>query len=169
MDTRIQYNPGLNEPVVSPAGGIGIPVVAIADGSGNLAGGGSGGLQTNLFRDSQPTVQAGSTAAAPGAGATVATITPGTAGLWEITGSVSISGTTAAAADSNNFKLVQTSTTKIGNIPYEVPSTGGGSGTVPIPAVVLQLAAADTVSIQAVGAATAGSVYAAALVARRVG
>jgi hypothetical protein len=124
---------------------------------------------TAAFRDAWITVQGGSTASAPGAGGTVVSITPGTAGLWEVTAALGVTGTTVASADSNNMALYQTATARLSPIPFAVQSTVGTASIVTPPPVILNLAAADTVKVQAVGAATSGSVYAASLVARRVG
>lgn len=129
----------------------------------------AGRLRVQRARDAQITVQAGSTAAAPAAAATVATVTPGTAGLWEITGTVAISGTTVAAADSNNMRLSAAGSTVLANIPIGVQATTGSPGSYPFGPVVVNLAAPDTVTVTAVSNATASSVYAASIVARLVG
>ena len=120
------------------------------------------------FRDTQPSVQAAAQVNAPGAGTAVATVTPGAAGLWEISGTVSISGTTVAAADSNNMQLRQNASVKMQNIPIAVNSTTGTPGSAPFGPVVLSLAAGDTVSINATAGATASSIYAAQIVAKPV-
>ena len=146
-----------------------------ADVNGNLqqsiAGpnSGLGYFGTASFRDAWITVQAGGTAGAPSAGGTIASITPGTAGLWEITAAVAVSGTTTVAADSNNFALYQTLTARLSPIPFGLVSTTGAAGSAAMPAVVLNLSGADTVSVKAIGNATASLVYAASVVARRVG
>ena len=124
---------------------------------------------TANFRDAQVTVQGGSTASAPAAGGTVVSITPGTAGLWEVTASLAISGTTTAAAESNNMALYQSATARLSPIPFAVISTTGAAGAVTAPSVILNLSASDTVMVKAVANATASSVYAASVVARRVG
>jgi hypothetical protein len=150
--------------------------------SSNLASGGTNGPDGAFFqpqpgvaitgvepyRDSQATAQVGGSVSAPGAGATIATVTPGVAGLYEITGTVAISGTTAAAADANNMRLRQNSTSLLANIPIGLATTGN-LGAVPFGPVLAQLAAADTVNVVAVGAATAGSVYGAQINCRLVG
>jgi hypothetical protein len=147
----------------------------LADVNGNLqqsvnsSNSGYAYLGTAQYRDAQVTVQGGSTASAPSAGGTVVSITPGTAGLWEVTATLAISGTTTVAADSNNMALYQTATAKLSPIPFALISTTGAAGSVTVPPVVLNLSAVDTVKVQAVGNATASSVYAASVVARRVG
>jgi len=167
-----------NEPVTGgyaqPAPGITEQIVTIGDVNGNalatsLASGGVASLQTASYRDSAITVQATGTASAPAAAAVVVTITPGTAGLWEVSGKVTISGTTVAAADTNNMALYQTSTARLNPILVIVPSTTGSTVEWDIPPVVLNLSAVDTVNVKALGNATASSVYGATLVARRVG
>jgi len=72
--------------------------------------------QVSLFRDSAITAQVSSSAAAPAGGATIATVTPGTAGLWEVTFTTSVLGTTVAAADSSNMELFQTATARLNPI-----------------------------------------------------
>jgi hypothetical protein len=121
------------------------------------------------YRDSQVTAQVSSSAAAPGSGATVATVTPGTAGLWEISGTVSISGTTVAAAETNNVRLKQSAATVLANIPIGVNGTTGAPGAAPFGPVTLSLSAADTVSVVAVAAATASSIYGAQICCKLVG
>lgn len=131
----------------------------------------AGGLRTfdSLYRDSIVTAQVATSTAAPGAGADVATVTPGTAGLWEVSGTISISGTTVAAAETNNMQLKQATTVILTNIPIGVQSTTGSSGSVPFGPVVLNLAGGDAVHVVAVGAATASSIYGAQILCRRVG
>jgi hypothetical protein len=157
-----------------PAAGITEAIVTPADPSGNayatsLAASGTANLQTAQYRDSIITVNAGGTSAAPGIAATVATITPGTAGLWEITGNLSIIGTTVALQDTNNMSLCQNQTAKLSPLSFPVTSTTGSTAVVPIVPVILNLGASDLVNVLAIRAATASSVYAANLVARRVG
>jgi hypothetical protein len=156
-----------------PSPGITEAVVTAADPSGNayvtsLASGGNANLQTTQYRDSIITVNAGGTSAAPGIGATVATITPGTAGLWEVYGTVGVAGTAVVAqADSNNMQLSQSGTARVS--PIVCNATAAASTNVAIPAVILNLGASDTVQVLAIRAATAATIYSAALVARRVG
>src|SRR5262249_51180098 len=156
-----------------PSSGITEAIVTPADPSGNayvtsLASSGSANLQTAQSRDSIATANAGGTAAAPALGATVATITPGTAGLWEVYGTVGVAGTAVVAqAESNNFQLLQNASAKIN--PIACNATAAASSNVAIPAVILNLGATDTVNVTTVRAATAATVYSASLVARRVG
>jgi hypothetical protein len=159
-----QPSPGITEAVVTPA-----------DPSGNayatsLAASGTANLQTAAYRDSIATVQAGSKAAAPSAGGTCVSITPGTVGLWEITGLLGITGTTVAATDTNNFQLVANGSTLISTITFPVQSTTGSSTQgVFGPLVVNMTGTANTVQVQAAANSTGSSVYSATLVARRVG
>jgi len=157
-----------------PAAGITEAIVTPADPSGNayatsLAASGTANLQTTAYRDSVITVNAGGTSAAPGIGATVATMTPGTAGLWEVSGQLLVIGTTISLADSSNMQLAQAGVAKLSPLVFPVTSTTGSTAAVPITPVVLNLASTDTVQVLAIRAATAGSVYGANLVARRVG
>ncbi len=111
------------------------------------------------FGDTQVTAQVSSSANAPGALGTVATVTPGTAGLWKVSGTVSISGTTVAAAETNNMQLRQTTTARLTNIPIGVNGTTGAPGSCPFGPIILNLSATDTVNVVAVGASTASSIY----------
>jgi len=159
---------------IQPAAGVTAALVSPSDPSGNalatsLASGGVANLQTTAYRDSVVTVNAGGTSAAPGVAATVATMTPGTAGLWEVSGILSVIGTTVALQDSSNMQLAQSGTARTTPLVFPVTSTTGSTATVPITPVILNLSASDTVQVLAIRAATAGSVYAANMVARRVG
>lgn len=111
------------------------------------------------YGDTQVTAQVATSTAAPGALGTVATVTPGTAGLWKVSGTVSISGTTVAANETNNMRLRQTSTAVLSAIPIAVNSTTGTPGAVPFGPVILNLSATDTVNVVAIAAATASSIY----------
>lgn len=121
------------------------------------------------YRDTGVTVQAGAvTTAGPTAATVIVTITPGVAGLWEISGTVSVTGTSVIAAESNNIGLYQTAAAKIAAIP--MPCTTAGSGAaVPIPTTVLNLSATDTVNMKVIANATATAIYAGSLVARQIG
>lgn len=120
------------------------------------------------YRDTTITTQVTTAATSPGALGVIATCTPGTAGLWEITGFIAITGTTVGAAETNNMGLYQTTTSRY-VIPILVASTTGNLFAWPIPPIVLNLSAADTVNVKAIGAATTGAVYLASIVARLVG
>jgi hypothetical protein len=157
-----------------PAAGITEAIVTPADPSGNayatsLASSGTANLQTASYRDSIVTVQAGSKASAPSAGGTVVSITPGTAGLWEVITQVAVTGTTVATADSNNFALNVGTVAAISPITYAVTGTTGQGGAGAVPGVILNLGTGSVVNVTAVGNATSGSVYSATLIARRVG
>ncbi len=158
-----QPSPGVTEQIVTPA-----------DPSGNayatsLAVSGTANLQTAAYRDSLISVQNGSKASAPSAGGTIVSMTPGTAGLWEVVAQVAISGTTVAAADSNNFALNVGTVATISPITYPVQSTTGSPTVGATPPVIVNLGTASVLLVTAVGNSTAGSVYAATLVARKVG
>lgn len=120
------------------------------------------------FRDAQPTVQVSGSATSPTTATNIVTCTPGTAGLWEVSGYIMITGTTVGATDTNNMSVNQTSTARYTPMIY-IPSTTGSTTQWPITAVILNLSAADTVNIKPVVNATASSVYSAAIVVRRVG
>jgi hypothetical protein len=146
------------------------PVVTLVDDTGNsLAVGGSlpvfTGTPVPLTRDSHATQQKSGTATAPAAGATVAgNVTIPTAGMWEVTVSVFLSGT-VAAGDANNVKLVQNAVDVLN--PILMPATANAF---PQPTVlVVSAAASDTLAVKAIGAGGASAVYSATIVARQVG
>lgn len=156
-----------------PSPGVTEQIVTIGDPQGNayatsMAASGVANLQTAAFRDSTVTVQATATQTSPTASTVIATITPGTAGLWEVSGEVTVSGTTVAAADTNNMTLFQTATSRLPILTI-VPSTTGSTVAWPITPITLNLSGADTVNVKAVANATTNAVYGATLVARRVG
>lgn len=111
------------------------------------------------YRDTQVSVHVSSSAAAPGAIGTIATCTPGTAGIWEISGTVSISGTTVAANETNNIRLRATGTTILDAIPIGVTGTTGSAGAVPFGPVRVTLTAANTVNLVSIAAGTGSSIY----------
>ncbi|HWB34546.1 MAG TPA: hypothetical protein VHA75_00825 [Rugosimonospora sp.] len=121
------------------------------------------------YGDSQVTAQVATSTAAPGAGATVATVTPGAAGLWKVSGTVSISGTTVAANETNNARLIAGSTTILSAIPIAVNGTTGAPGAVPFGPVILSLTAADAVKVVAIAASTGSSIYGAQICCQLVG
>lgn len=158
---------------VQPSPGIVEQVESLADVSGNayateLASGGTAILEEGLYRDTIVTAQVGGKATAPTAGTVIATVTPGTAGLWEATVTLAITGTTVATADSNNFAINQTAGAKISPVPFPVNSTTGNPSPV-TQVVVLNLSGADTVNVTAIANATASSIYSASIVCRRIG
>lgn len=126
-------------------------------------------LGTSAYRDSIVTAQAGGKQTAPTAGTVVATVTPGTAGKWECSVILAVTGTTVAATDSNNFAINQTSTAVISPVAFPINGTTGSPNEVIVPPVVLNLSAADTVNVTAIANATAASIYSASIVCRRVG
>lgn len=159
---------------VQPAAGVTGALVCLTDTAGSAIK--TVGTASNVgymgiaqYRDATVTAQVGATASAPTAGTVVATVTPGTAGLWEVTGTIGISGTTVVAADSHNMALNQTAVAKIAKIPSPLISTTGAAVVFPFGPVILNLSNADTVNITAVGNATASSVYAAQIFCRLVG
>ena len=130
----------------------------------------SGGLRTfsKQYRDSVVTAQASGTSTAPSAAGVIATVTPGTAGIWEVIATISISGTSVIATESNNMGLYQTAGAKLAPIPA-VASTAGFTPVSTAP-ILLNLSNVDTVNVKAIGNATATTpVYAASIVCRLVG
>lgn len=95
-------------------------------------------------------------AVAPAAGATIATVTGVAAGTYTVNWTVGLQGA-AAAADANNFNLVDTAGTVIASV------NPGAAGEYPQIAVDLTLAAGNSVSIKAIGAGTAAVTYSADL------
>ena len=179
MPTNSNFNPqGSNTPVAGgyaqPSPGVTEQIETLADPQGNayattLAANGVANLQTANFRDGQVTVQTTATKLTATAGQVVATITPGTAGIWEVYGYVTVTGTTVAATDTNNMALNQTGAAKLSPIMYTVTGTTGMTTPQAIPPTLLNLSAVDTVNVTAIANATSSSVYQVTLVARRVG
>lgn len=157
-----QPSPGVTEQIETPADVSGNAYVT------SMASGGLANLQTAAFRDSIITVQNGAKATAPTAGTVIATVTPGTAGLWEATVTLAVTGTTVATADSNNFAINQTAVAKISPVPFPVNGTTGSTAVV-TQVVTLNLNNTDTINVTAIANATASSIYSASVVARRVG
>lgn len=117
-----------------------------------------------LFRDSAATVQAAGSVLGPTAGAAIASVTVPATGLYEVVVSLYLFGT-VAVAETNNVQLRQNATARLS--PLMVP---GLINVFPAPTtVVLSCAAADTVSVNAIGTATVTASYAAAITARQVG
>lgn len=130
-----------------------------------------GGLRTfaKAYRDSTVTAQASGTSTAPSAAGVIVTVTPGTAGIWEVVATVSISGVSVIATESNNMGLYQTASAKLAPIIFAATTAGTPSPVSTAP-ILLNLSGADTVNIKAVGNATAVTpVYAAEVVCRLVG
>lgn len=141
------------------------PVFTPVDGNGNVIGGSAANPSVaKAFRDSAATVQASGALTAPTAGMAVATVTIPTAGLWEVTAFYFLSGT-VAAGDANNLQLKQNTTVRL--TPLPLPAV---ANTLPPQlTVVLNCAAADTVTLNAIANGTASAVYNTVLVARQVG
>lgn len=91
---------------------------------------------------------------APGAGATIASLTGLAAGTYQVTWTVGLNGA-AAAGDANNFELFDTA----GNVIASV--NPGAAGEYPQLGVTLTVAAGATIGVKAIGAGTAGVVYSA--------
>lgn len=158
---------------VQPSSGITAGLACITDVNGNAvstvgASGGLGWIGTGNFRDSVVTAQGAGTQTGPAAATVIATVTPGTAGLWEIFAEVSVTGTSVVAAESNNVALYQTAAAKINPIPMPA-TTAGVNPPITVGPLVLNLSGADTVNIKALANATATAIYAASIICRRVG
>lgn len=91
---------------------------------------------------------------APGAGATIATITGIAAGTYTVEWNVALQGA-AAAADANNFQLLNGVTVIAGSV------NPGAAGEYPQANVVAIIPAGGSVTVKAVGAGTAGVTYSA--------
>jgi len=103
----------------------------------------------------------------PGAGATVATITPGS-GLHDVEIWISINGTAVVAADSNNMKASFGSTALAAFMPYASTTSGTTNAAGPYRYRVFG-DGVTALTVQAVAAATGTAVYSAHIVATRVG
>jgi hypothetical protein len=103
--------------------------------------------------------------AAPAAAASIATTGANPAGVYDVTATVFITGTTATA-DINNTRLLANGST-IGRIIAPINGTSGASANA-VTTFRVNMTGAGTFSIIAVANATAGSVYAASIIANRV-
>lgn len=136
---------------------------SMVEGTPTLAGSQSAGLpsvqQTNSGTDSNSVTS-------PGAGAVIATTASLPAGTYNIEVNSFIGGTTVAATEITNMRLV-VGGTAISRIVNPVPGTSGATspGRLVCRAV---LAAPGTVQVIAVAAGTANSIYAANVVATRM-
>jgi hypothetical protein len=121
-----------------------------------------------LGRDSLITVQATGTRTTPTAGQVITTITPGLNGQWEITGTMTITGTTVVAAETNNIALNKNAVALLSPLIIVVPGTTGETIPWSIGPVVVNLVPSDTINVTAIALATTGAVYTATLIARKV-
>ncbi|MFF5977029.1 hypothetical protein ACFY7C_36615 [Streptomyces sp. NPDC012769] len=104
---------------------------------------------------------------APAAGATVASIANLTAGTYEVEVTSFITGTTVATLESDNMRF-HIGATPAGVIINPVPGTTGATDVGSF-STRINLTATTTISVVAIGAATAGSVYKASIVAKKIG
>lgn len=145
----------------------------IADGDYALKtiGNGAGGSSTvatipNTAANSNSITDT-TTVSAPAAGAVIA-VTPALAvGTYDIECITYIGGTTVATLEPTNMRAL-VGAAAIGRIMNPVPGTTGGVGTGQLRFRYVVTAGTPTASIIAVAAATAGSVYSASIVAKRV-
>lgn len=123
------------------------------------------GTITPPFRSS---TAAGATASAPAAGATVATILSGSlpAGLYDVEVWIGMNGTLAAGTDTSNMALKVGATTVVPKLAYVA------NGTSNQPAgpfrIRYSMDGSSAITVVAVGAATASSVYSATIIATQV-
>lgn len=112
-------------------------------------------------------IAGGGNVAAPAAAATIATITPGVAGSYLVHVTVGVSGTAAAGDFANmnlnkNAALISLLANPMGLATTQSPTTRLG------PYRVTVTAATDTINVTAIAAASAGTQYAASIIATRV-
>lgn len=108
------------------------------------------------------------TATAPTAGTNIATLAAPAAGQYNIQIWIAVSGTaTTAAADSNNMNLLAGAGTVATRLPFNCSTAGNVTNGGPF---VFQeiLNGSTNLTVNAVGNATAGTVYSAMIVATRV-
>lgn len=122
--------------------------VTILQGGGRLAG-----WSLRDVNSTAPNAASGSVVA-PGAGATIVSLTGLAAGQYTVNWNVGLQGA-AAAADANNFQFRSGSGLNVASVN---PGVAGDYPQVPIEVTV---GAADTMSIVAIGAGTAGVTYSA--------
>lgn len=113
-------------------------------------------LRSISLRDSlnNVPVQASGQVVAPGAGAAIATTAALVGGTYSVNWTVGLQGA-AAAADANNFKLVDSNGVVL------VSVNPGAAGEFPQIQTEVTIANGTTVSVQAIGAGTAGVTYSA--------
>ena len=106
------------------------------------------------------------TVTSPAAGAAIATTPQLSVGTWDIEVITFIGGTTVASLEATNMRLT-VGAAAIGRVLNPVPGTSGGvaAGNLRVRYVVNSAAPA---SVVAVSAATAGAVYSASIVAKKV-
>jgi len=114
-------------------------------------------LGWSLVSGAAATTEAAGQVTSPAAGATVVQLTGLPAGDYAVTWTVELSGT-LAAADANNFRLLNGASAVLDSDNLAV------AGTYPQPGVVITVPASGSVSIQAIAAGTVGAVYRAQLV-----
>jgi hypothetical protein len=107
------------------------------------------------------------TVTAPAAGAAIATTPALSVGTWDIECITYIGGTTVASLEATNMRLL-VGAAAIGRIMNPVPGTTGGVGTGQLRVRYKVTSGTPVASIIAVAAGTAGSVYSASIVAKRV-
>lgn len=102
--------------------------------------------------------------AAPGAGTVIATLTVPAQGTYEINVNTFIGGTTVAATEIDNMELFINGVS-VGKIVNAVPGTAGATD---VARTRFKYDGNSTIIVKANAAATAGSVYAANIIASRI-
>lgn len=113
--------------------------------------------------DSTTTLNNSNKVAAPGAGAAIATITTPAAGTYAVRVTVALAGTVVIAADAANFQL-QGGATVLGTIGN--PGAVGSYGPFEFD---VTMDGATNLTVNAIGAATAGTEYSATITAEPLG
>ena len=166
---------------IDQGGGVAVPIVSLGGNSTVGLGplgltnvvamqtanpiGNEGGLVVRLIDalGLADTTGIGASAAAPGAGVNVSgTLTPGTAGVYEVWAYAGTALGVPAAGDEANMALKQTAATVM-VLPYTAGTAGQFFGP-----FRRTLTAINTLHVDAVAAATAGVTYTAGVTARRV-
>lgn len=101
----------------------------------------------------------------PAGGATLATVTP-PIGLWDVELWISLSGTCAAATDSNNVAVKFGTSTLIARLPYASTAAGTTNGPGPYKLRVL-CDGVTAITLNAVATATTGAIYAGLITCNR--
>lgn len=143
-------------------------VVAVNPDGSLIAGGGSTGSPTFTAPTVHNTLVAAAKATAPAGAANVATLAAPAVGNYHIQVWIAASGTaTTAAADSNNMNLLAGATTVAALLPYNCSTAGNLTNPGPFE-FYRTLDGSTNLTVNAVGAATAGTVYSAMILATQV-
>lgn len=142
-------------------------VVAVV-GTTLVAGGGASGSVVVSPLNVSSLSNSAVTAAAPAAGTNVVTLAAPPAGTYEIQVWLAVDGTaTTAAADSNNMNLKAGATTVVPLLPYNCSTAGNLTNPGPFKFQRI-MDGATNLTVNVIGNATTGTVYAAMIIATRV-